>query len=104
MTEPTVWKGLADVRPRPDADFEGAGAYMNVMVFARDHDEAAQVVAAAMDDHGCDLVGVELDPVDVALEESEHAADWRRIAGGLGPDRPVWCQGTFHIYEHDDDA
>ena len=104
MAEAMVWKGLAHVPARPDAEFGGAGAYTNLMAFACDQEEAAGVVAGAMDEHGCELIDLELDPLDVTLEQNENAAEWRSIAGDLGPDRPVWCHGTFHIYEQGDDG
>jgi hypothetical protein len=61
-----VWKGLADVRPRPGAGgfaADAIGAYANVMVLCHDPNECFQLVSE-VHEHDCDLIDVHVERED----------------------------------------
>ena len=106
MSGDTVWKGLAHVRPRPGAGGFGAdaiGAYVNVMVLCHDQNHCVQLVSEAMNDHDCDLLDVEVEPLERALHGNDAADSWREVARDLNDAQRVWCDGTFNIYLSDDE-
>ena len=106
MSDETVWKGLADVRPRPGAQGFGAdavGAYVNVMVLGQDRSQCFQLVSEAMDDHDCDLLELDVESLERALHGNEAPDVWREIALELNDSQRVWCDGTFNIYLSEDE-
>ena len=105
MTDERVYKGLAHVRPRPGANFKPGvtGAYVNVLVLGHDATHRSELVADALDDYDCELLDVDLEPLETALDDKEAAGEWREIAKKLNDTQQVWCAGTFHTYSNDDD-
>lgn len=104
------WIALIEVRPEPGNDFfEGApGAYVSVLVLARNATEYRRLVTEAFDEIGLTVYGLEdVEPLTErrrkAGPDGDVADDLLALARRLSPSLPV-AYDSFYVYEQIYDA
>lgn len=104
MKSTDIWIGRFDVKPRPGNDALGIakGAFVNVVALATDEDDYVQIVKAATDNYGFDIVRWE-DVVRLSewTKNNNLHRELEELARSLTREIPIQFD-EFQSYLHDD--